>query len=85
VWQIQYTNVAAKALYKLNSEIREEIKYAIENLSQTPDLGKQLAGPLKGLRSLRVGDYRIIYKKENNICIILIIAIGHRKDIYRNP
>jgi addiction module RelE/StbE family toxin len=40
-----------------------------------------LTGHLKGLRSLRIGDYRIIYKKEVDELIILIVAVGHRKNI----
>lgn len=47
-----------------------------------PDIGKQLTGTLKGLRSLRIGDYRVIYKKEIENLIILILAVGHRKNIY---
>jgi mRNA interferase RelE/StbE len=82
VWELQYTQVAAKAILKLNPSIRERIKKAMEELSQNPDLGKQLTGPLKGLRSLRVGDYRVIYKKEGDTFIILIVTVGHRKHVY---
>jgi len=43
-----------------------------------------VVGPLKGLRSLRIGNYRVIYKKEIQIITIIILAIGHRKNIYKN-
>ncbi|MCL6097285.1 MAG: type II toxin-antitoxin system RelE/ParE family toxin [Bacteroidetes bacterium] len=55
----------------------------MEALQINPDLGKQLVGPLKGLRSLRVGNYRIIYKKEIKDLVVLVVAVGQRKDIYR--
>ncbi|MCL6100112.1 MAG: type II toxin-antitoxin system RelE/ParE family toxin [Bacteroidetes bacterium] len=42
-----------------------------------------MVGSLKRLRSLRVGSFRIIYKKEIKGLIILVVAVGHRKDIYR--
>jgi mRNA interferase RelE/StbE len=42
--------------------------------------GKPLRYSLKGHRRLRVGDYRIVYRIENNN--VLIVAIKHRKDIY---
>jgi len=82
VWKIQYTQKAAKSILKLNPSIRDRIKKEIEKLESDPNLGKQLIGVLSGLRSLRVGDYRVIYKKEFNELIILVIAVGHRKSIY---
>jgi len=82
VWKIQYTQNAAKSIFKLNPSVRERIKKEIEKLYLSPDLGKQLTEHLKGLRSLRIGDYRIIYKKEVDELIILIVAVGHRKNIY---
>ncbi len=82
MWKIQYTRNAAKAILKLDHSIRDRIKKEIENLESDPNLGKQLTGALSGLRSLRVGDYRVIYKKEFDELIILIITVGHRKSIY---
>ncbi|HAB51113.1 MAG: hypothetical protein A2315_09715 [Ignavibacteria bacterium RIFOXYB2_FULL_35_12] len=69
-------------MFRLNPSVRERIKKEIEKLYLSPDLGKQLTEHLKGLRSLRIGDYRIIYKKEVDELIILIVAVGHRKNIY---
>ncbi len=83
MWKIQYTQKSAKFLSKLNSDIKERLRKGIEELGLNPDLGKQLAGPLKGSSSLRIGDYRVIYKKEIDTLVILIVAIGHRKEIYR--
>ena len=84
MWQIEYTSIAQKFIKLLDSKDKERIMKSVESLQNNPDLGKQLVGPLKGLRSLRVGRYRIIYKKEINELIILIVAIGHRKNIYRS-
>lgn len=84
MWQIEYTNIAQKFIKLLDSKDKERIMKSVESLQNNPNLGKQLVGPLKGLRSLRVGRYRIIYKKEINELIILIVAIGHRKNIYRS-
>lgn len=82
-WKIEYNNEAIKNLEKIALSEKTKILKGIENLKDNPDLGKQLVGPLKGLRSLRIGNFRIIYKKENQIITIVIIAIGHRKDVYR--
>ena len=83
MWQIAYTNIAEKFIRFLDSKNSKRIKIAIEELIKNPDLGKQLVGSLKGLRSRRVGNYRVIYKKEMKELIILVVAIGHRKNIYK--
>lgn len=43
---------------------------------------KKLKWYVDNLYRLRVGDYRVIYEKRNNELIILILQVGHRKDIY---
>lgn len=45
-----------------------------------PFQGKSLHGSLKGKFSLRVGDYRVIYRVEGNV--VLLLVVGHRKKIY---
>ena len=63
---------------------REQIKRAIEErLTIDPvKLGKPLRHSLFGLRRLRVGDWRIIYRINGNV--VEIIKIGNRKDVYEN-
>jgi len=62
--------------------IRQRIKTAIEErLLKEPFLaGMPLRHSLKGHRKMRAGDYRIIYRIEQNN--IIVLKIGHRKDIY---
>lgn len=38
----------------------------------------------KGYFRVRTGDYRIIYKVEHHVCIVVVIKIGHRKNVYRD-
>lgn len=61
-----------------------QIKQAIEErLTIDPiGFGKPLRYSLKGLRRLRVGNYRVVYQIKDNRVIIL--AIKHRKDVYDN-
>lgn len=82
-WKIEYNKEAVRNLEKIAKLEKNKIFKGIELLKENPDLGKQLVGPLKGLRSLRIGKYRVIYKKENQIITIIILAIGHRKDVYK--
>ena len=82
MWQLEYSNIAAKQISELPTRDKSKVGKALELLVTNPDLGKQLVGPLKGLRSYRIGKYRIIYKKENAYFVILIVAVGLRKNIY---
>lgn len=82
-WKIEYNNEAVRNLEKVSTSDKNRIFRGIENLKENPDLGKQLVGPLKGLRSLRIGNYRVIYKKDLQIITIIVLAIGHRKNIYK--
>ena len=51
-------------------------------LESDPYLGKRLAGPLRGLMSLRVGDYRVVYHVDLPRDTVWLIAVGHRKSVY---
>ena len=52
-------------------------------LSQDPYQGKALSGEFKGLYRWRSGKFRIIYEIQQAILVILVLRIGHRKDVYR--
>jgi mRNA interferase RelE/StbE len=62
---------------------RKLIKKTTEHLSKEPErLGKPLTGNLKGLFHYRLGDYRIIYEVHKKEIVIIIVKIGHRRDVY---
>ena len=78
-----HPDVAAVDLRKLNRDIRERIRRAIEQrLVEHPEMYSQpLRKALKTYRKLRVGDYRIVLKIDGQI--VTILAIGHRRHIYQ--
>jgi mRNA interferase RelE/StbE len=76
--------VVEKDIPNLDVKTKQIIKKAIENkLVSHPEIfGKPLRNSLAGYRTLRVGEYRVIFEiSKHNIIIWLI---GHRKDIYQN-
>jgi len=81
-YEIILTEEAEKFLKKCDKSIKNRIIDKIENLTEDPRLGKPLTGNLSGLWSLRIGDYRAIYKIKDNELIVIIIRLGHRKNIY---
>lgn len=76
---------AKKMLIALDPQLRLQIAEDIYGLGGRFMDGKRLQAPLKGYRSWRSGDYRIIYDVLFKKKIIRIVKIGHRKDVYKKP
>ena len=64
-------------------ELFKRVAQVLDDLQQDPFQGKALKGQLKGRYSYRVGTYRIIYTIFRNRLLVVVIDIGHRRDIYR--
>jgi mRNA interferase RelE/StbE len=74
---------ALKELSKIDKENQQLIFNKIKNLENgifTND--KPLKGRHKGKFRKRAGNYRIVYLKENDILLITVIRIAHRKEVY---
>ncbi|MBE9046744.1 type II toxin-antitoxin system RelE/ParE family toxin [Pleurocapsales cyanobacterium LEGE 10410] len=86
MWKIEWDSKALKEAKKLDRNARKQIvKYLEERVLKSQDphqYGKPLKGSKAGIWRYRVGDYRILCQIENQTCIILVIAVGHRKNIY---
>lgn len=87
-WTISYTATAKKQLRKLDKlTARRILDFMDERVAgaQNPrDTGKALTGPLLGtFWRYRVGDYRIICDIQDGKLCVLVIEIGHRRDVYR--
>ena len=87
IWKIEFDSDVEKDLRKLGHNAQKRIfKFLKEKIVNSADPrihGKSLTGNLNGLWRYRVGDYRIICQIEDDEIIILVLAIGHRKEIYR--
>ncbi|MDB5037465.1 MAG: type toxin-antitoxin system RelE/ParE family toxin [Bacteriovoracaceae bacterium] len=77
-------NVVEREISKLPSGIRAKLKSAIDKkLTLDPiAFGKPLRYSLRGARRLRVDDFRVIYKVSESEKKVVIIQIGHRREIY---
>ena len=83
MYTIRLTLVAADSLKKLDATTQRQVIHKIESLKQEPlFLGKPLKGPLKEYRSIRAAGqrYQIIYKVIESEIIVVVVAIGIRKD-----
>lgn len=91
-WRVEIAKTALEQLQKITDlRVRKKLFERIEQLENDPEgQGKPLRNELSGLLSLRaIGQrYRIIYKLENEQVIVIVVAVGIRKegdraDIYR--
>lgn len=87
-WTIEYADSALKKLRKLDRSVAKAIlEYMDERVATLDDpksLGKKLLGPRYGVYwRYRVGDVRIICDIKDEKLTILVVEVGHRKEIYR--
>jgi mRNA interferase RelE/StbE len=86
-WRIELTRTAEKQIKKLDRAAQNSILTFLRNrLKPAPDprqWGKALQGEKRGLWRYRVGDYRLICDIQDERITILVLELGHRKDVYR--
>lgn len=84
MYSIQYLESVKDDIKGLSKSTKIKLKKAIEKklIINPIEFGKPLQYSLKGLRRLRVEDYRIIYQINLESKIVLIVKIGHRKEVY---
>lgn len=83
MWEIRFQKSARKELEKIPNQYQKRILAVLPVIAAHPFCGKKLDGELAGLYSYRAWPYRIIYKIYREILLVVIIRIGHRKDVYQ--
>lgn len=83
-WQIIFTKKAQKQINGLDKPTQSRIKKSIlEKLMVNPALYLEpLTGDFTGYYKFRIGDYRLICTKEDDKLIIIVIELGHHREIY---
>lgn len=83
-YRVEVSPSAARQLRKLDSPARRRVQAAIELLAvdPRPSGAKQLVGG-SGEWRVRTGNYRIVYEINDGVLVVLVVAVGHRKEIYR--
>ena len=86
-WRIEFVPAAAKELKKLGTAEAARIIATLEDrialLDDPRTLGTALSGELGGLWRWRIGDYRVVARIEDERIMILVVRIGHRREVYR--
>jgi mRNA interferase RelE/StbE len=86
-WRIEITRTATKQITKLDAQAQKSIlRFLRERLAGADNprqWGRALQGEKRGLWRYRVGDYRLICDIKDERITILVLELGHRKDVYR--
>jgi mRNA interferase RelE/StbE len=82
-YSLKIKSSALKEIRALPGAERARVVAAIDSLPERPHRGTQLKGELTGMRRLRVGRYRIIYEVQDRCLVVLVLRVGHRRDVYR--
>ncbi|MEI8295165.1 MAG: type II toxin-antitoxin system RelE/ParE family toxin [Alphaproteobacteria bacterium] len=86
-WKIIFVPEAEKEFFKLDHQIQRQIQqYLRKKITTTLNprrFGKQLGGNLSGIWRYRVGSYRLLCSIKDKECIVLVVHVGHRRDVYQ--
>lgn len=86
VWRVEFDPDAARDLRKIGHEgQRLVLAYLRKRIATADDprrFGRALTGDLKGLWRYRVGDYRIVAAIEDDRLVVLVVTVGHRREVY---
>jgi mRNA interferase RelE/StbE len=81
-YRVELRPAAARALRKLDPVVRPRIQGAIRLLAEDPR--PPAPRPLRGRPGYRVcvGDYRIIYTIADDVLLIVVVTLGHRREVF---
>ena len=85
-WRIKFTKAADKALQRLDRSVSSRILDELESVSKLEDprtRGRALRHNLSGLWRYRVGDYRIVCDIEDEVLLVLVVDVAHRREVYK--
>jgi mRNA interferase RelE/StbE len=86
-WRIEFDPAALKELEKLDKTVERRIvkflRDRVANLEDPRQIGGSLQGTRSGLWKYRVGDYRVICSLEHDRLVVLVLQIGHRREVYQ--
>ncbi len=82
-YRIELRPAAVRALRKVHPEDRERIQGAIALLGQDPRPPRAIALSGRPGFRVRVGDYRVIYTIQDDVLLVVVVNLGHRRDVYQ--
>jgi mRNA interferase RelE/StbE len=85
-YRVEFRPAAARELRKLDRSARERVAKVVELLAANPrpPAAKMLVSDDDpGLWRVRTGDYRVVYSIADDVLVVLVVAVRHRREAYR--
>lgn len=85
MFKVELSRQAAKDLekaFRSDRKLYQRFLSAFQAISRDPARGKPLHGELRGLRSYRFGSYRVLYETRHKELMVVVVDLGHRREIY---
>ena len=84
-YQIEFSPAAQRQLKKLSRGVQGTLALRIDVLTQDPrpKEAKELSAAKRDLWRVREGDYRVVYEVRDEVLVVLVVKIGHRRETYR--
>lgn len=85
-YEIEWTAPALRELRKLDKPIARRVLTAITKLGggPRPPGVRALTGQPSGTMRLRIGDYRVVYVVQDDLILVTVVRIAHRREVYRD-
>lgn len=84
-YEMQILPKAARQIKALSVDVRQDITLTIQSLANEPrPIGvKKLSGE-KDIYRVRVGNYRVLYRIIDKVLVVVVVSVGHRREVYRD-
>ena len=87
-WTVEFDDRARRELRKLDSKSQQSILRSLRECIACAEDPKRIGKPLRmnlaGLWRYRVGDYRLVFRFEERILVVLVLQVGHRREVYED-
>ena len=84
-YRIEFSRAAYGAFERLDPPVRGRLAPHIDRLAEDPrPQGAKRLSADDELWRIRVGGYRVIYRIEDDVLLVVVVKLGHRRDVYRN-
>jgi len=83
-YKIEFTPSALRQFEKLENPIQKRLSKKIDFLSKNPrPSGVEKLSAEDDLYRIRAGDYRVIYQIQDKVLLVLVVKVGHRREVYQ--
>ncbi|MBN4005625.1 type II toxin-antitoxin system RelE/ParE family toxin [Nostoc sp. LPT] len=82
-YQIEISSRAVKQLKKVSTDIRDRINEKILEMAENlRTIGVVKLENTESKYRIRVGNYRVLYEIQDDVLIVIVVSVGHRRDVY---